>query len=316
MGCMMTPKEVATSRSFPLFFLLWLGASYALTLYDHQRSLLGQILISLVFLAQFLVLSALVKAGRNAGPLPEEGAAAGQNLPAAGADVRDPRGETLFLLTVYLLAMGIEITLLKPWFLMKRRLELIAAFWVFYVAVPAIYFRLRGYSLSDLGITSAGLTRSLGNAVLAALVVLPFLVSSSSSSADFLGGKFTVGQLLAGTGAGLVYGFLMAGFFEEFFFRALLQTRLARLAKSEADGMLISSVLFGLYHLPSRIIQTDGNWGHAFALTLSAQMVISPILGLLWARSRNLALPVFVHSFMDGMSGFSRIGKAIGIIHE
>lgn len=302
---MMTPKEVATGRSFPLFFLLWLGASYALTVYDNQRSLLGQTLISLVFLAQFLVLSAFVKTGRDANPLPD-----------AGAEVRDPRGETLFLLAVYLLAMGIELTLLKPWFLMKRRLELIAAFWIFYVAVPAIYFRLRGYRLSDLGITSTGLARSLGNAVLAALVVLPFLVSSSSSSAYFLGGKLTAGQLLAGTGAGLVYGFLMAGFFEEFFFRALLQTRLACLAKSETDGMLISSILFGLYHLPSRIIQTDGDWGHAFALTLSAQMVISPIYGLLWARSRNLALPVFVHSFMDGMSGFANIGKAIGIIHE
>lgn len=316
MGCMMTPKEVATSRSFPFFFLLWLGASYALTLYDHQRSLLGQILISLVFLAQFLVLSALVKAGRNADPLPTEGVAAGQNLPAVGVDIRDPQGETLFLLAIYLLAMGIELTLLKPWFLMKRRFELITAFWVLYVAVPGIYFRLRGYRLSDLGITSAGLARSLGNAVIAALVVLPFLVSSSSSSAVFFGGKLTVGQLIAGTGAGLVYGFLMAGFFEEFFFRALLQTRLACLVRSEADGMLISSVLFGLYHLPSRIIQTDGNWGHAFALTLSAQMVISPIYGLLWARSRNLALPVFVHSFMDGMSGFSSIGKAIGIIRE
>lgn len=305
MVCMMTPKEVATSRSFPLFFLFWLGASYALTVYDNQRSLLGQTLISLVFLAQFLVLSAFVKTGRDANPLPD-----------AGAEVRDPRGETLFLLAVYLLAMGIELTLLKPWFLMKRRLELIAAFWIFYVAVPAIYFRLRGYRLSDLGITSTGLARSLGNAVLAALVVLPFLVSSSSSSAYFLGGKLTAGQLLAGTGAGLVYGFLMAGFFEEFFFRALLQTRVACLAKSETDGMLISSILFGLYHLPSRIIQTDGDWGHAFALTLSAQMVISPIYGLLWARSRNLALPVFVHSFMDGMSGFANIGKAIGIIHE
>ncbi len=327
---MKTINDIVYNRYFLAFFLLWLAASCGISMYEPERNLLGQLLIALFYLVQFLLIFFFVRPGlapfrstsladglsekAPEGMAPAGNAGAGSaSCPGYMVQMKNVRTDTLFLLLVYLILMTVEFTLVRSWYLEKRTGEMLALFWTGYAAIPAIYFFLRGYRLSDAGITTEQFGPFLRYSVVSCLLLLPFMLVATNSAMYMFSGNLTVGQRCFGIVFAFLYGFVTAGFFEEFFFRALLQSRLAGLVCSEAGGLFLSSILFALYHLPSRIITTNGSIGHAFAMTLSGQMLISPIYGLLWLRTRNLMIPVVVHSLMDAVYGFYQINKAYGI---
>jgi membrane protease YdiL (CAAX protease family) len=98
------------------------------------------------------------------------------------------------------------------------------------------------------------------------------------------------------------------GLCEEFLFRVLLQTRLAVALRSETAGVLAMSLLFGLAHAPGYVLrgahamegmtQAPDPWtAAAYAI-----VVVSPlglVFGVLWARTRNLALVALLHGLAD-----------------
>lgn len=301
-------RELVSNRYFAIFFLVWLGNSFGLTHYEPERRLLSQLFIFLFYAAQFLLIYFFVKPG-----IAIAAVASPEAKESPVWRVKTARGETLFLLAAYLVFMAIQLTLMRQQYLERRTFEVMRIYWVFYVMIPALYFHFLGYKPSDLGITAARFKAALRSAAYAALIVIPFLLVASNSAMFIWKGHLPIVKIFLGIIMAVVYGFFSAGLFEEFFFRALLQTRLESLLRSEAGGLFLSSILFGLYHLPSRMIMTNGDIGHSFCMVLSAQMLISPILGLLWLRTRNLMVPVIIHSLMDGLSGFSGIGKAFGI---
>jgi membrane protease YdiL (CAAX protease family) len=101
---------------------------------------------------------------------------------------------------------------------------------------------------------------------------------------------------------------LEVGLVEEFFFRALLQTRLARLTGSELSGVIAASVLFGLVHVPGLYLRTAAtqealaaspSLASALAYSILITSVAGFFLGILWARTRNLAVVVVVHAAGD-----------------
>ncbi|HET7843643.1 MAG TPA: CPBP family intramembrane glutamic endopeptidase [Xanthomonadales bacterium] len=101
---------------------------------------------------------------------------------------------------------------------------------------------------------------------------------------------------------------LEAGLCEEFLFRVLLQTRLAAWLRNESAAIVLMSLLFGLAHAPGYVLRgahlMEGMSGPPDALTAIAYsiVVVSPIglmFGVLWARTRSLALVVLVHGFTD-----------------
>lgn len=101
---------------------------------------------------------------------------------------------------------------------------------------------------------------------------------------------------------------LEAGLTEEFLFRVLLQTRLAAWWRSETAAIVAMSLVFGLAHAPGYVLRgahlMEGMAGPPDALTAIAYSiaVVSPVglvFGVLWARTRSLALVVLVHGFTD-----------------
>ena len=70
----------------------------------------------------------------------------------------------------------------------------------------------------------------------------------------------------------LVYDFLFVGFGEEFIFRGYFCSRLGTVTKSKIAAVVISSVLFGLWHYPN---------GHNIL-----QVIMTTLLGLLYGLSR------------------------------
>ena len=101
---------------------------------------------------------------------------------------------------------------------------------------------------------------------------------------------------------------LVAGFCEEFLFRACLQSRLTALLRSPTVAIIVTSLLFGLGHWPGLYLRggpgVDG-WStdpvQVAAFTIATLSPLSIALGLLWARSRSLLLIVLVHGAIDAL---------------
>lgn len=98
------------------------------------------------------------------------------------------------------------------------------------------------------------------------------------------------------------------GVVEEFFFRVLLQERLAAALRSRWGGLIVASVLFGLVHAPGFYLRPAATQellgphpslfvavGYSIVLTSLAGL----FLGVLWMRTRNFAVIVIVHAAGD-----------------
>jgi uncharacterized protein len=98
------------------------------------------------------------------------------------------------------------------------------------------------------------------------------------------------------------------GLVEEFFFRVLLQERLAAVLRSAWGGLVVAAVLFGLVHAPGFYLRTAATQeflpshpsllmaiGYSIVMTSLAGL----FLGVLWMRTKNLAVLVIVHAAGD-----------------
>src|ERR1700743_1872524 len=97
-----------------------------------------------------------------------------------------------------------------------------------------------------------------------------------------------------------------AGLCEEFLFRAVLQTRLTAVLKTEAGEALTGAVLFALAHVPGLYLRghpgVDGYSSDPIQVTAFTIGVLSPVallFGTLWARTRSLLLIVLLHAAVD-----------------
>ena len=82
---------------------------------------------------------------------------------------------------------------------------------------------------------------------------------------------------------------------EEFLFRAVLQTRLAAVLKSEAGAVVTGALLFSLAHMPGLYLRghpgVDGYSTDPVQVIAFTVAVLSPIallFGTLWARTLQL----------------------------
>lgn len=134
---------------------------------------------------------------------------------------------------------------------------------IVFVAIPFVLFRtIFGYRWSDFGIQFAGFRALAGNHLLVVVVlsglILLFQYFAGTGAAPIRRGEFDASQLALGLPLCFAWLFVEAGLVEEFFFRALLQTRLAGWFKSEISGVALMSLLFGLAHAPGFILRRAG----------------------------------------------------------
>ena len=109
------------------------------------------------------------------------------------------------------------------------------------------------------------------------------------------------------------------GLVEEFFFRALLQSRLTAWLKSEVGAIVVMSLLFGLAHAPGlyfragrtlELVGTSPSWLMALGYSIVVTSVAGFFLGVLWARTQNLLLVMAVHAAGDLIPNLAPIVKA------
>jgi len=196
------------------------------------------------------------------------------------------------------------------------RLELVNQFtnWFFLVIVPfglLLIARRRGLALRatlrSIGITHTGLKDGLKlSAVIVPLSIPILYVVGEQQRAAVEMVLHRPLQALVSFLVSFPLALLTAGFVEEFFFRGVLQSRLARCTGSEWRGLLIASLLFGLFHLPmyffSPFEPTHGNLLWASAGVITEQAVMGILLGVLWVRTHNLTAPLLVHAFTNALA--------------
>jgi membrane protease YdiL (CAAX protease family) len=249
-----------------------------------------------------------------------------RGVATSGLPVRRPRQE-LAVLAVWLMVTAAFIT----WGIPALRgtgdspagdLRLLIGKLMIFVALPFILWRtLWGYRVTDL----AGRVTELRLCwrpilVMSAAFVLLQLVAGQAPA--LLRARHATPAELA-CGVPLAFGWLLVevGLVEEFFFRALLQHRLAAILRSETRAVVVAALLFGLAHAPGMYLRpemTGEAVGHTSSLLMAvgyAVVITSTTgfcLGVLWARTRNLAAVSIVHAAGDLLPNLPKLLKLFG----
>jgi membrane protease YdiL (CAAX protease family) len=198
---------------------------------------------------------------------------------------------------------------------------------IVFVAIPFLLFRIIfGYRWSDFGLQVAGLRALTGNHLLVVLVlsaiILLFQYFAGSGAAPIRRGEFQASQLAIGLPLCFAWLFLEVGLVEEFFFRAVVQTRLAAWFKSEISGVALMALLFGLAHAPGFILRRAGladsigenpSAADAMAYAVVVLSVAGIFFGIVWARTRNLFAVMFIHAATDLLPNFKHFVSTWGI---
>jgi membrane protease YdiL (CAAX protease family) len=157
---------------------------------------------------------------------------------------------------------------------------------ILYFVLPVIALRLLRAGWRELGFRRGYRTW----AVIACWGILPVAVILLT----LVGGQMTLAMLALS----LVSNSLNNGFFEEFLFRGALLTRLSRLWGSDW-GIVLSSLLFGIWHIGVVMSQFPGNPLAALAFTIVVQATIGLGFAIVFVRTRNLLAPSVIHVLVN-----------------
>ena len=98
---------------------------------------------------------------------------------------------------------------------------------------------------------------------------------------------------------------LTAGFTEEFFFRGILQRCLMNTLKRPCTAILITSILFGLYHFPFAFYLWEGVSGNvinSLKMIMTEHVAAGVAFGLLYDKSnQNLWSSILLHSLSNAV---------------
>lgn len=187
-----------------------------------------------------------------------------------------------------------------------RELVVLGAKLAVHVAAPALLLALLGAKLAPL--FSTGLARKgFWPTVIVMGVLFIALLSVVSPSLKQISDLHPPLAVLAWAApAAFVWIALEAGLCEEFLFRAVLQTRLAAVLRSETGAVVLGALVFALAHVPGLYLRgAPGEDGYStdlfqvVAYTIGALSPVALMLGVIWARTRSLLLVVLLHAAID-----------------
>ncbi|HSM16976.1 MAG TPA: type II CAAX endopeptidase family protein [Gemmatimonadales bacterium] len=197
--------------------------------------------------------------------------------------------------------------------------------WASLVAVPLLFVYLirrrvgvtgRSGLLASFGIRRANWSRGLLWAGVLGLGI-SLLQVSQSRYADQIWEIIQSGRVVLLFPLVFVFMLVTAGFTEEFFFRGFIQTRLEPLFRSKIAALLVTSVLFGIYHVPYAYLNPNwpsaGDWTAAWQAALGQGIPGGLILGgvYLWSR-HNLFATIVLHSLINAIPGMAMIRFSVG----
>jgi len=201
-----------------------------------------------------------------------------------------------------------------------KSLAILAAKLLMFVLLPLLLWRaVWRYPVRDLMNIGPGTRRHLRIIGWMALVLILFQIILGRGLSVMRESGLPWWSLVVGAPFAYVWLVLEAGLVEEFFFRALIQSRLAALLKSETAGVVLMSILFGLAHAPGMYLRTSKSLEilgpspsllAAVGYSILITSVAGFFLGVLWARTKNLTVVVLVHAAADLVPSITGIVQA------
>lgn len=113
---------------------------------------------------------------------------------------------------------------------------------------------------------------------------------------------------------GVIMPLLTAAIPEELYFRGYLQTRLEK-KWNGVVALLISTLLFTAWHLPSRYLLSKGvegqagDWGQVILHTGVPVFIVGVLFAIHWSRYRNIVLLIATHWAIDTLPSLSSYFK-------
>jgi membrane protease YdiL (CAAX protease family) len=196
-----------------------------------------------------------------------------------------------------------------------------------FVIIPFIIFRLAfGQGLASFGLSRESIARLTGRdgftAILIALAMCVFQFYVGNAAAPIRNGEIAGAALWLGGAITFVWLIIEVGLVEEFFFRGLVQTRLAAVFRSEIAGLFLMALIFGLIHAPGMVLRgAGGSEGlgsgvdpfTAMAYVIAIQSIAALFLGIVWMRTHNLPAVMIIHAATDLFPTMPSFTKALGL---
>ena len=177
---------------------------------------------------------------------------------------------------------------------------------VVHVGVPAILLALLGARLAPLFNSGIGRPGFWPPLLVVGAIILALMCVVSPALGEIAELHASSVTLAWAAPAAFLWLALEAGLCEEFLFRAVLQTRLAAVLKSEAGAVVTGALLFALAHVPGLYLRghpgVDGystDPTQVIAFTVAVLSPVALLFGTLWARTRSLLLIVLLHASVD-----------------
>ena len=173
--------------------------------------------------------------------------------------------------------------------------------------VPGAICLASGYKINELAPVSLTWP-ALRPALWMSLAVLLMQSFLGRGLHDIRSAHFPVWVIALAAPLSFAWLLIEVGFVEEFFFRVLLQERLAALLRSPWGGLVLAALLFGLVHAPGLYLRTAATQeslgphpsllmavGYSIVMTSLAGLFV----GVLWMRTKNFAVVIIVHAAGD-----------------
>jgi membrane protease YdiL (CAAX protease family) len=136
-----------------------------------------------------------------------------------------------------------------------------------------------------------------------------------SGAAPIKEGAFTPRQLAIGLPVVFLWLVIEVGLVEEFFFRGIVQARLAVFLRNEWAALFLASLVFALAHVPGLILR-GAEQGDPWLVTANAILVLSAAsitFGYIWMRTRNLLVLMMLHAAGDLLPNFAELSHTFGL---
>jgi membrane protease YdiL (CAAX protease family) len=196
-----------------------------------------------------------------------------------------------------------------------------------FVLIPFLVYKfIYKFSLHDFGlVVKAKEFFTIKNFLIflaMAIVILLFQFFLGNGASSIRAGLISGRQLYIGLPLLYLFLIIRVGLVEEFFFRGLVQSRLAAITKSEIGGIILSDLFFGLAHAPGFYLRGGGtldNLGQhpSFFMSVGYSILILSVggffLSVIWSKTRNLWLVMAIHACVDLLPGLQEFVKTWGI---
>lgn len=199
---------------------------------------------------------------------------------------------SLIIITIILISLPIYLLFVKKYFMnvsAEEKFFIQSLAYVLQLSIVLVIVIITKEGIYSIGITKNNIFKSAITGIL--LGVIFFILVTNTFMTKKIMNIISIESL------NTFITFSIVGFVEEVVFRGYLQNRLISWLGT-TKGYLITAVIFGLSHLPNRLILGGMNLNSAL-LNCVPLMVTSLLFGYIMVKTKNVVTGSLFHAFVD-----------------